>query len=317
VDEYGILEGEFSFSNPTESLLTHVKPNKIEPHRPKTLAEASRDLLNLVLAEAGFSRETASDRTRCLIDVGFGCGEQTVHLMSKKPIRPYDKLWWEDENHQVYFDHYIGITQDKTQHQYAQQRVEELKKGNISVFCADASAPWLWSEDLFQTSHKAQNITQETWCLALDTAYHFSPSRWVSFGHMRRYYTASIMAFDLCTSPTATLSQKIVLRILTTLMGAPWANFDTPDIYRQKLIGIGYPADGIKIVDISEHVFAPLAEFLEEQDCRLKMLGYGLGSFQAAKWLFRWWGKTGLVRGIVVVARHEALEERTHGMGRT
>ncbi|KAF3044295.1 hypothetical protein E8E12_006125 [Didymella heteroderae] len=247
--------------------------SEAEPSRSKSLAEACRDLLDLVLAEADFSKETATDRTRCLIDAGFGCGEQTIHLMSEKPLRPSDKLWWDDKVHQVYFDHYVGITQDKTQHQYAQQRVDEMKKDKVSVFCADASTPWLWSEDLFQTSHKAQNITQETWCLALDTAYHFSPSRWVFYHHMWRYYTASIMAFDLCLSPTATLPQKIVLRILTTLMGAPWANFDTPEVYRQKLIGLGYPADGIKVIDISEHVFAPLSEFLEEQDSSLKMIG--------------------------------------------
>ncbi|KAJ4332629.1 hypothetical protein N0V87_008257 [Didymella glomerata] len=285
------------------------KPNTIDPSRPKTLAEACRDLLNLLLAEAGFSKDTASDRSRCLIDVGFGCGEQTIHLMSEKPIRLYDKLWWDDEDHRVYFDHYIGITKDKSQHQYAQQRVDEMRKDNVSVFCADASTPWLWSEDLFQTSRKAQNITHETWCLALDTAYHFSPSRWVFFHHMSRYYTASVMAFDLCLSPTATRSQKIVLRILTTLMGAPWANFDTPEGYRQKLIGLGYPEDGIKIIDISDHVFAPLSEFMEEQDRNLKIIGYGLGDFQAAKWLFRWWGNTGLMKGVVVIAKHEALRE--------
>jgi hypothetical protein len=292
-----------------KSQLTHMQPNTIDPSRPKTLAEACRDLLNLLLAEAGFSKDTASDRSRCLIDVGFGCGEQTIHLMSEKPIRLYDKLWWDDEDHRVYFDHYIGITKDKSQHQYAQQRVDEMRKDNVSVFCADASTPWLWSEDLFQTSRKAQNITHETWCLALDTAYHFSPSRWVFFHHMSRYYTASVMAFDLCLSPTATRSQKIVLRILTTLMGAPWANFDTPEGYRQKLIGLGYPEDGIKIIDISDHVFAPLSEFMEEQDRNLKIIGYGLGDFQAAKWLFRWWGNTGLMKGVVVIAKHEALRE--------
>lgn len=273
------------------------------------MAEACRDLLNFVLAEAGFSKETASKRPRCLIDVGFGCGEQTVHLMSEKPVRPSDELWWDYNNHQVHFDHYIGITQDKAQHQYAQRRIEELNKDKAILFCADASKPWLWSEDLFVTFRTAENVTAETWLLALDTAYHFSPSRWVLIHHMCRYYAASIMAFDLCLSPTATTFQKLVLRILTSVMGAPWANFDTPEGYRQKLIGLGYPADGIKIVDVSEHVFTPLAEFMDEQDRRLKILGLGLGSFQAAKWLFGWWGRTGIVRGVVVVARHESLQE--------
>lgn len=258
-----------------------------------------------------------SDRSRCLIDIGFGCGEQTIHLMSDKPIRPYDKLWWDDEDHQVYFDYYIGITQDKSQHRYAHQRVREMRNDNVSVFCADASTPWLWSEELFQTSHQAQNITHETWCLALDAAYHLSPSRWVLLHHMWQHYTASLMAFDLCLSPSATLSQKILLRCLTMLMGAPWANFDTPEVYRQKLMGLGYPADGIKIIDISDHVFAPLSEFMEKQDRSLKLLGYGLGSFQAARWLFRWWGNTGLVRGVVVIAEHEALRERNRRTART
>lgn len=305
------------FLRPTASQLIHFQSNETEFLRSKSLAEACRDLLTLVLAEAGFFKAMAADRSRCLIDVGFGCGEQTIHLMSEKPIRPCDKLWWDDQGHQVYFDHYIGITQDKAQHEYAQQRVKELKKDNVKVFCADASAPWLWSEELFQASRKAQNISRETWCLALDTAYHFSPSRWIFFHHMSRYYTASLMAFDLCLSPTATLSQRIVLRILTKLMGAPWANFDTPEVYRQKLIGLGYPPDGVKIIDISSHVFTPLSDFMEDQDYRLKMLGYGLGSFQAAKWLFRWWGKTGLVRGVVVVAEHEALQDRMRASART
>lgn len=83
------------------------------------MAEACRDLLKLVLAEAGFAKTLGDDPSRLLIDVGFGCGEQTIHLMSDRPIRRCDELWWDDQDHQVHFGQYIGITQDRSQCQYA------------------------------------------------------------------------------------------------------------------------------------------------------------------------------------------------------
>jgi hypothetical protein len=55
--------------------------------------------------------------------------------------------------------------------------------------------------------------------------------------------------------------------------------------------------------DISEHVFSSLAYFIGEQDTRLKGLGLGIGSFGVAKRMFGWWGRKGVVRGVVVVAK--------------
>jgi hypothetical protein len=86
-------------------------------------------------------------------------------------------------------------------------------------------------------------------------------------------------------------------------MGAPWANFVTPQEYREKLIQAGYQKDAIAITDISEHVFTPLAAFLGEQDRRLKTLGLGIGSFGVARTMFGWWGRTGVVRGVIVIAK--------------
>jgi hypothetical protein len=276
------------------------------------MAEACQDLLKLVLAEAGFSKNTTADRSRCLIDVGFGCGDQTIHLMSKKPVRRCDELWWDNQCHRVYFDQYIGITQDKAQCWYAQERVDEtqggsnpVSTGGITLFCADAARPEYWNSDLLTAINTARSKSQETWLLALDTAYHFSPSRWVLVEHACRTLNASFMAFDLCLAPNATLFQKLTLRILTSLMGAPWTNFVTPQVYRQELMKAGYQQDMINIIDISEHVFTPLSEYMDGQDRRLGRLGLGLGSFQAAKWLFSWWGSTGVVRGVVVVAKRD------------
>ncbi|KAJ4341957.1 hypothetical protein N0V95_007053 [Ascochyta clinopodiicola] len=275
---------------------TCLAVDKNNASRSKSMAEACRDLLKLVLAEAGLTKDSKQDLPRLLIDVGFGCGEQTIHLMSDKPIRQCDELWWDAEDHQVYFNQYIGITQDKSQYQYAQDRVDEFicssvaaRVGNTSLFCADAASPTKWNEDLLAALNKAKSESLETWLLALDSAYHFSPSRWVFIEQAHREFGASFMAFDLCLSPNATTLQKLILRVLTTLMGAPWANFVTPELYRQQLRQTGYNDDFIKIIDISEHVFEPLAGYLDKQDYQLKTLGLGLGRFKAAKSLFRWW----------------------------
>lgn len=231
--------------------------------------------------------------------------------MSDKPLRRCDELWWDTKSHQVYFDHYIGITEDQSQWRYGQTRVSELRNQwttsnnrSIALFCANAAKPKFWDEELRTTMNTTKSESQETWLLALDTAYHFSPSRWTLIDHARWNLDASFMAFDLCQSPNSTFLQKLLLRIMTTVMGAPWENFVTPEAYKQRLIDIGYPADAIKVVDISEHVFSPLAAFMNEQNNRLRAFGLGLGNFQAAKWLFKWWSSTGVVRGVVVVARH-------------
>lgn len=231
--------------------------------------------------------------------------------MSEKPLRHCDEFWWDAQGHQVYFDHYIGITNDQSQCLYAKDHVAELKNkwatGNnrsIALFCADAARPKLWGKDVLTVINITKSKSPETWLLALDTAYHFAPSRWILIEHARWNLDASFMAFDLCLSPHTTFIQKLLLYSLTTLMGAPWENFVTPEAYKQRLVEIGYPANAIKVVDISKHVFSPLAAYMDEQNSKLRILGLGLGNFQAARWLFRWWGSTGVVRGVVVVARH-------------
>ncbi|KAH7383384.1 hypothetical protein BKA66DRAFT_381431, partial [Pyrenochaeta sp. MPI-SDFR-AT-0127] len=292
-----------------------------------SMAEASRNLLDAVLAQAGFSSvveraevEKGARRVKCLIDLGFGCGDQTMYLMSTKPVRPSDEIWWDAQEHCVRFDYYVGITNDPVQARYASKRVEKLKnRGNmidpyhqydhkdgrtdIALFCADAAKPTSWDDRLQATIQNARDKSQERWVLALDTAYHFAHSRWPLINHTCLHIGASFMAFDLCLSHTATVTQKFVLRLLTALMGAPWANFITPQEYQKKLIQAGYRKDMITIKDISEHVFIPLTQYLDNQDERLRLLGLGIGKFRLAKAMFNWWGRTGVVRGVIVTAR--------------
>ncbi len=269
-----------------------------EPVTEQPMPAACRDLLKAVLAEAGFSREKEESvetgqgknnarRSRCLIDVGFGCGDQTIYLMSDKPMRPYDVEWWDRREHCVRFDKYIGITKDASQEHYASVRIREMvevkKSLDIRLFCADAANPSSWTQDLQTSIQNAKETTQEYWLLALDTAYHFSPSRWPLITYANTHLDASFMAFDLCLSDSATWQQKFVLRVLTKLMGAPWANFVTIKEYKEKLLQCGYEKEKVSIKDISEHVFGPLAKFIGEHEDRMKMLGLSLGSFNAMK----------------------------------
>lgn len=284
---------------------------------PESLAEACRNLLQAVLSEAGLSKGAYSSenwkdtrRRKMLLDLGIGCGDQTIYLMSANPVRPCDRDWWDQRNHCVLFDGYVGITKDATQARYAEERVQEMRSNrnvknpadSVSIHIADAADPKSWNPNIQDHIQLLQERVTDHWVLALDTAYHFSPSRWPLIQHAHAQLQASFMAFDLCLSPSATYTQKVVLRILTSLMGAPWANFVTPDGYRKKLIEIGYKDEAIKIVDVSEHVFIPLATYLDKQDARLKTIGFGIGSFSVAKSLFSWWGRSGAVRGVIVVA---------------
>lgn len=216
------------------------------------LSEACRRLLEAVLREAGLVQHSDTRKaprpTRCLVDVGIGCGDQSICLMSDRPVRPSDTEWWHPSTSAVEFDYYVGITNDAVQARYAGERIDELKRtmqtlheshdSSIAVACADAAAPASWDDQLRTQIHTARSKSDECWVLALDTAYHFSPSRWPLIHHVHTQLGASFMAFDLCLSPSATLAQKTLLRLLTTLMGAPWANFVTPDEYRQKLVDL-------------------------------------------------------------------------------
>ena len=319
---YGLQHGRLHLQVPTPMWMNMGFWD--EAGTTTTLAEACRDLLKTVLSEAGFLRKTESTeilngtrRKKMLLDLGIGCGDQTIYLTSKAPIRPCDRNWWDTQDPCVEFDHYIGITNDHAQARHALGRVDELKQSskldrvdgeanstsNMSIFCADAAKPASWGEQIQESIDAASRDCSERWVLALDTAYHFGPSRWLMVEHAHTNLEASFMAFDLCISPDVTFTQKIILRLLTSLMGAPFANFSTPEGYRKKLIDVGYSNDAIKIVDISERVFAPLAQYLDEQDRRLKTLGLSIGKFGVAGSLFKWWGRSGIVRGVIVVAK--------------
>lgn len=242
-------------------------------------------------------------RSRALIDLGFGCGDQTIHLMKNCPSRQASSDRTEEPSEPL-FQSYLGITLDSTQFAYAQGRISERlgpELESIRLCCADAAKPDDWNDDLRRSLYSTTKDADEVWVLALDTLYHFHPSRWPIIRYASHSLKASFMSFDLCLAENPSLLNLLILRVLTRLMGAPSANFVTMDRYREQLLEAGY--NDITITDISPHVFAPLADFLDEQDAKLRLIGFGLGAFNVAKWMFRWWGKSGVVRGIIVVAK--------------
>ena len=288
-----------------------------------------------------------------LIDLGFGCGDQTIEI-----IKDYPTL----------ASSYIGLTIDPTQHDFARQRLSSLhllpdpspttdtpskhpnqdeqaelennpkrqtnllhqklddhakelngKEKNVKFFCADAAQPAKWTDEVkeaikpnlakqlrenSQKSSLSKLRKQETWIIGLDTLYHFSPSREPLFNHAHQKLQASIMAFDLIFGEGTTLIERICMRIIALVLSCPMGNFMTAAEYRKQLLKAGYEEDKVEIRDISEYVFKGLADYIKKRDEELEVyLGRGIGAYKLFGWLLRWWARSGIVRGCIVVAK--------------
>lgn len=280
-----------------------------------------------LLAPESISLPSNPHRALTIIDLGFGCGDQTMYLMQKtsKAMPAVNALT--DKQRLPLIDRYVGVTLNLTQFQYAESRLTALgmlsrkdASPSIQIFCADAAQPASWSEELFRAAKAnaaspspprdafesvmlGDSGSRETWVLALDTLYHFSPSRQPILNHAYRELQASLMAFDLVLAEDASRLDRVLLMVVSILTGTPFANFVTAGQYRKMLVLAGYAEDGIEIRDVSEHVFAPLARFLKDRERQLGLIGLGIGAYRVARWMFGWWGRSGVVRGVIVVAR--------------
>ena len=288
-----------------------------------------------------------------LVDLGFGCGDQTIEI-----IRDYPTL----------VSSYIGLTIDSTQHQFAHRRLSSLRllkdpssttdtpsnnpneegqaelvefpnnsiylliqkmqdsakerigKGkHVNIFCADAAQPAKWTNELNEAikpnlakqlrensrkSSLSKLRKQETWILGLDALYYFSPSREPIFNHAYQKLQASIAAFDLVFGEGTTVLERTCMRIIALLMGCPMGNFITTSEYRRQLLKAGYEENKVEISDISEYVFKGLADYLKKRDEELEVyLGRKMGNHKMFGWVLRWWSRSGIVRGCIVVAK--------------
>ncbi|KAK1139568.1 hypothetical protein N8T08_000641 [Aspergillus melleus] len=288
------------------------------------LPDACRALLEQVLIAAGLldsaGHPVPTDRQLRLIDVGIGCGDQSLHMVNLR--KPGAQAPSNDRNDGVdgvappLFDSYVGLTLLPEQAELARQRFEasatasmkptSTEPTQVDIFCADAADPTSWSQELQRAIAGASSDAPSrttTLLLALDCLYHFQPSRAPLLTYAATDLHASFMAFDLLLSDTATAWQRLLLRGVCLMTGAPYTNFLTQSEYEALLVRAGYSIDGIVVTDISEHVLGGLAGFIRTKDARMRRVGMSVGGkFRAAAMVFAWWARSGIVRGVVVVA---------------
>jgi hypothetical protein len=252
-----------------------------------------------------------------VIDLGFGCGDQSIYLaqLACKIRRTGDSATNSPRHYLL--DNYVGLTIVPSQFRFANERLYPSSNTNgsrVKLFCADAAKPSTWTKDIHEaatdtsTKEDGTDVTpttpsQATWVLALDTLYHFIPSREPIFRHAFGELNASIMAFDLLLSDTPSIWDLIILRLVCFFAATPFSNFLTITEYRNQLLAAGYDKNKIEIQDISDHVFAGMASFIERRDGELKNTGMTIGRYRAAGKVFKWWARSGVVRGCIVVAR--------------
>lgn len=264
----------------------------------------------------------------CLLDVGIGCGDQSLYLLpalaSREEIKK-DRY----EHRMPLVMKYVGLTSDLKQYAYARNRLESSKLFHEmpaqkyrkhgtrnQIFWEDAAIPSQWSTETKKAVNNFHAYSaasrNPTWLLGLDCMYHFTPSRLPLLRYACKELEASFLAFDLIladdsSAPNAV--QRLLLRIICLMTSMPFSNLRTQAEYTDDLKSAGYKAENVKIHDVSKWVFKPLSEFLFRQDSHLQSLGMSIGAFRVAKWMFAWWARTGIIKGCVIVAKQKVNED--------
>ncbi|KAJ5133987.1 uncharacterized protein N7443_004389 [Penicillium atrosanguineum] len=286
--------------------------------------EACQALLDQVLAAGLLEDKSPSIR---VLDVGCGCGDQSLHLLGLKKgasNKAQSELTTalrqrsgpeSRQDSSPLIDTYIGITLEPAQAELAQSRVHNARpdvekssaRTSAEVFRADASDPSSWPAELLGSiadlAASSEDDDTSTWLLALDTMYHFRPSRLPLLQYAHDTLHASFMAFDLVLSEGTSWQQRLILRLVCWLTGSPFSNFITEEDYIPMLVNAGYDPSRISIRDVSRQVFPGISGFLNRRVKEAQPFGMKMGKFRAAGIVFGWWAKSGVVRGVVVVAR--------------
>ncbi|KAL7272642.1 hypothetical protein RUND412_004543 [Rhizina undulata] len=290
---YGLEHALLNLQLPVESMWMNMGYWK----DTDDFAVACKNLLLYLLRESGILNEKRVD----ILDLGFGCGEQTTVVVE------------ELAKHGVELGKYVGITINQKQFRFARARIEggqiRDKKDRIFLFHGDAADPNSWAGEVkVATENKESGFGGVSrWTIALDTLYHFQPSRENIFSYLSRN-RCSILAFDLLLSPQPlSVFQRVLLRIICFLGQIPRSNLLTPAQYKARLIAAGYSETDVRIIDISPHVFPGLECFIKEQGKRVREAGIegGWSKFSAVGKMVGWWARTGVVSGCVVIAKKE------------
>ncbi|OJJ53089.1 hypothetical protein ASPSYDRAFT_62281 [Aspergillus sydowii CBS 593.65] len=241
-----------------------------------------------LIDEDGDAKPHLAQKKLRLLDVGIGCGDQSLRILGYKKRGENSSAEVKeksiDEPKAPLFESYVGVTSLPVQAEFASQRIEhsfpspslseEVESNDAKttpraqIFCADAANPSSWPSEL-HTSLKEEEDEggTENWLLALDTLYHFHPSRTPLFKYTYSTLHASIMTFDLLlpSSPRLSLWTRLLLRILCLFSGTPYSNFHTEEEYTALLVAAGYDIEKIVLRDISEDVFAGIAGFCQRR----------------------------------------------------
>ncbi|KAK8075875.1 hypothetical protein PG997_010538 [Apiospora hydei] len=239
-----------------------------------------------------------------ILDLGYGCGDQTAFLvqLARIPLK------------------YVGITLNYRQYRFAQNRLgpctSQDKKRDVQIFCEDAAQASSWPEDLHKSvaslnakEQSGKNSSQdETWVLALDSLYHFHPSRKPVLSLAAQDLNASVMAFDMLLSDAAWFHQRWALKLVAWMGECPVHAFMTRERYAEMLVEAGYDCGRIEFHDVTEDVFEPLARYMRKRSDELRDVGLGLGSLNVARLVFEWWARSRVLEAVIVVARRPALD---------
>ncbi|KAG7067430.1 hypothetical protein JMJ76_0008866 [Colletotrichum scovillei] len=274
---------------------------------------ACRNLLIEVLKEAQIWKDVIQSAAISLLDLGVGCGDQSLELarlIDERGVTSY---------------RYVGLTINESQYRLASTRVRlqaqklKLEDGSVEIFCTDAANPETWGAHVKSAirSLKEDSTDRQRWVLALDSLYHFYPSRKPIFTYAAQTLDASFMAFDLILSDGASLRQRFLVKLIGLAMGCPTTAFVTMADYKKQLVDAGYDEDHIHFKDITEHVFSGLVSYIKSQSEALQPFGISAGKFKVAAIVFDWFAKSNAMRGTIVIARKrsKAQGEASHMKG--
>lgn len=297
-----------------------------DPSKSTTdFTEACQALLDQVLVPGLLTDKSQSPR---VLDVGCGCGDQSLYLTS---LVKHDSLATETSTSDPrvtvvprsaarsrtqhasappLIDNYIGVTIDLAQAELAKSRLrasDSASRSSAEIFCADAADPSSWPAPLKASVgdlvESVQVPNTATWLLALDTMYHFRPSRLPLLRYACSTLHASFMAFDLILADGSSWWERLLLRLVCWATGAPFSNFISQADYVQMLVAAGYDPSRIEVKDVSRHVFSGMSRFLRCRVQEAMPFGIKITKFSVASAVFNWWARSGMVRGVVIVAR--------------